>query len=92
MPTGKHVEDRCNLEILARGQQILGQRITSSLSSKVGWTLPLTAAVAGGRAVFAPTLDLEQTSLEGLRFRMIVISPFLDLQLAWSHVVQAKQE
>ena len=34
----------------------------------VGVALPLTAAVAGDRAVFALTLELEQTYLKKLRF------------------------
>ena len=32
------------------------------------------------------------SSINELRFRMIDIDPFLDLQLEWDHVVQAKQE
>ena len=58
----------------------------------MGVALLLTAAVAGDRAVFATTLEVEQTSLKELRFRMINIGQFLDLKLAWGHVVQAKQE
>ena len=58
----------------------------------VGVALLLTAAVAGDRAVFAPTLELEQTSLNELRFRTIDIGQVLGLQLEWGHVVQAKQE
>ena len=52
----------------------------------------LTAAVVDDRAVFAPTLELEQTSIKELRFYRIDIGPFLGLQLVWGHVFQAKQE
>ena len=45
MPSGKHVEDECNSEILAHGQKIFNY---------------LTAAVVDDRAVLAPTLELEQ--------------------------------
>ena len=58
----------------------------------VGVALLLTAAVAGDRAVFAPTLELEQPSLKELLFSMIDIIPFFDLQLELGLVVQAKQE
>ena len=58
----------------------------------MGVALLLTAAVAGDKAVFAPTLELEQTSIKELRFRVIDIGPFIDLPLACGHVVQAKQE
>ena len=54
--------------------------------------LLLNAAVAGARTVFAHTLELKQTSLKELRFRMIGIVPFHGLKLEWGHVVQAEQE
>ena len=48
-----------------------------------------TGEVVADRSVFCPTLELEQTSLKELRFRMRDIGPFLDLQLEIGHVVQA---
>ena len=58
----------------------------------MGVALLLTAALEGDRALFAPTLELEQTSLKELRFRMLGIYPIIDLHLEWRLVVQAKQE
>ena len=49
-----------------------------------------TSAVAGDIAVFAPTLEFEQTSLNELRFRMVDKGPFLALLPEWGLVVQAK--
>ena len=92
MPTGKHVEDGCNVEIMAHGQKYYDKEIRPRCLRNVGVALPLTAAVANDRAVVAHTLELEQNSLKELRFRMIDIGPFLDLQLEWGHIVEAKQE
>ena len=47
-------------------------------------------AVADGRAVFAITLELEQTYLHEIQSRMKAKGTIHDIQLEWDHVVQEK--